>query len=338
MRSTPVTAESLLPGWIPILLFAPVAALTCTAVPLAAYALSLAAFGLAHVLVELRYVDGRFGARLADRHGVLVLAVLGLAVLTRTITWQGSIDPMGGLLLELGLVALLALTTLPHLGASRLALLTAVLVAAAIAAGSALAPLQTIVVLAVLHNFTPIGFLAERLGPGARTWRFVAVMLVLFLLVPVAIAAGATTQGLLALGWERSSGALPGVGTLAQHQGVFVPATWWEGDAAVRIFSAVTYLQWLHYATVLGVLPRALGPREQPGNQPRLPWPGARALAVLVALISAAAAWSFATDFSGARAAYGVPAALHAWIEIPLLLIALGLDPKRTQRKPQAAA
>ncbi len=327
-----------MPGWIPILAFASGAALICTAAPLPAYALSLALFGIAHVLVELRYVDGRFGARLNDRHGALILGVLALAVLTRTITWQGWIDPMGGLLVELGLVALLALTTLPHLGASRLAALTAMLVAAAIAAGSALAPLQTIVLLAVLHNLTPIGFLAERLGPGARTWRFASVMLVLFVLVPVAIAAGATTQGLLALGWERSSSALPGVGTLAQHQGVFVPATWWEEDAAVRVFAAVTYLQWLHYATVIGVLPRALGPRDEPGNQPRLPWPGARVLAVLVALLAIAAAYSFSTDFSGARAAYGVPAALHAWIEIPLLLIALSLAlDGSTQKQRQAA-
>ena len=57
--------------------------LAAVLLPLATYAFTLALFGLVHVVVELRYVDRRFGSRVPWRLGSALLLVLGLIVLVR---------------------------------------------------------------------------------------------------------------------------------------------------------------------------------------------------------------------------------------------------------------
>jgi hypothetical protein len=43
----------------------------------------------------------------------------------------------------------------------------------------------------------------------------------------------------------------------------------------------------------------------------------------VVGLAGAVAFVAFVADFAGARAWYGVIAAVHAWVELPVLLLAL---------------
>ena len=54
-----------------------------------------------------------------------------------------------------------------------------------------------------------------------------------------------------------------------------------------------------------------------------LPWPRGIAFAAIVALASVVALQRFAGAFVEARALYGIAASIHAWIEIPLIVIAL---------------
>jgi hypothetical protein len=71
-------------------------ALLATLSPLAAYSVALAAFGLPHVLSELRYVDRRFGRRLERGLVVTVLAMLTGIVAIRAATVAKLIPPAIG--------------------------------------------------------------------------------------------------------------------------------------------------------------------------------------------------------------------------------------------------
>ena len=62
-----------------MILGAALTALAAVAAPLLVYSVSLAVFGLAHVGMELRYIDARFGPRVARRLA-LTIAVLLISV------------------------------------------------------------------------------------------------------------------------------------------------------------------------------------------------------------------------------------------------------------------
>ena len=79
----------LLPRAASVAAFALLAGLVATAMPLVAYAGSLALFGLPHVLAELRYVDGRFGRRLPGSQVAALVGLLGLAVGLRAVGLHG---------------------------------------------------------------------------------------------------------------------------------------------------------------------------------------------------------------------------------------------------------
>jgi hypothetical protein len=79
------------------------------ALPLATYTISLAGFGLAHVLSEMHYVRGRFAGRigsgLAERFGLPI----AVAVLARAAATWGVLPPTVAVAIELVAVAVLAI-------------------------------------------------------------------------------------------------------------------------------------------------------------------------------------------------------------------------------------
>lgn len=283
--------------------------------PLWVYATTLALFGLPHVLVELRYVDERFSGRI-PRGTLLGLGAVLLAIAAvRVLAFAG-----GGtlvrteLLLGLGLVAMAA--TLLFARANPLGSLLAFLAAAALLAGVLYAPLPTLVGLALLHNLTPVGFLAERLQGRARR-RAMAAALFVFFVVPLGIVLAPFLPSVV-------SGPFA-VGELSHNLSAFVPSPWIGTAFGERLFAAAAYLQVMHYAVVLGVLPRLGGGDQR--QHAVLPWPRRRTFTVAVALFATIAAAAFATDFFGARAGYAIFAAVHAWVEIPMLLVACVTTP-----------
>ena len=268
-------------------------------VPLLAYSLSLAVFGLAHVLYELRYVDGRFGRRLGSRLRWTLAAGLTALVAFRAL---GVADVMDSGLFELGFGCFLAAAVVPAMGARGIA---AALLALAIAAGMFLSPLHTFLVIAVLHNLTPVAFLAE-----ARSPMTVPALLV-FVGGPLLVASG-MLQG---LAWWPEVTVLP-TGTLEGQLGAFLPPEWHDRPWAAHAFSGVVFAQLMHYAVVIHVLPGL------PQDQPLLLWP--RRFPLFVALLTAPLLAAFAWwSFKEARALYGIAATLHAWVEVPILLLAL---------------
>ena len=308
--------------------YALVAAVFASAMPLLAYAGSLALFGLPHVLTELRYVDGRFGARLRSRDGLLVLSLLLLVVGLRALSLTGTIDPSDAYIAELGLVAVLAFVVVPDLATRPARAALAFAIGAAIATGSAVAPWTTIVVLAILHNATPVGFLAERFAGTPRRRTVMRTCGLLFVLVPIAIASGLGSRALTTIGLYAPDRAFASAGALASHLRVFVPTQFTASSFAPDLFAAVAYLQLLHYGVVIGVLPRLLGPRGTSGDAPIAPWPRKTILGLGIAAVGIAATIDFVHDFAGTRAAYGLVASVHAWIELPVLLWALAPHPR----------
>lgn len=298
-------------------------ALVSAAAPLLVYTVSLAAFGLPHVLAELRYVDARFSARIGRRLGGGLLAMLAALVVLRTLGLAGVL-PAGargsGELLVLAGLAALALPALAAAGPGR-AVLGAALLALALA-GATEAPAATLAVIALLHNLTPLGFLAERLR-GAERRRAFVLGTALFGVIPVLLLLGLPDRLLEALGVAAGAAgaSFPGAGPLDAHLGAFVPAAWHSEPFAVRLFAAAAFLQVLHYAVVLHVLPRLQRDAAGPGTM-LVAWPAGRRFGLAVAAFGGLMLAGFAWSFADARAVYGVFAAVHAWIEIPILLLA----------------
>ena len=277
--------------------------------PVWTYALSLTLFGLPHVLVELRYVDERFAARIPRKLALGFGACLLGIVLMRAcaILGLGTSGERIGAELLLGL--LLIAIALPLLGrnATPLALLTG----AALLLGILYAPAATLVTMALLHNLTPIGLLAERLR-GTERQRAMWLAFVVFAAIPALLLN-------ITPGMATPAGPLS-VGSLDDHLGAFVPQPLLGTAFSDRLFATAAYLQCMHYAVVLHVLPRLSHGMQKP--VPMLPWPAPRTFLLVVATTGAMVAIGFAGHFTGTRQVYAMFAAVHAWLEIPVLLIA----------------
>jgi hypothetical protein len=307
-------------------------ALACASAPLAVYVVALALFGWAHVLSELRYVDLRFGPRVGRRLRRSLGAGLAPVAVVRAAANLGWLPAAVSAPVELGLVIALVLAVLPAL-VGRMSRVIAVIGAAAVAAGVVWAPIHTLLLLAVLHNLTPVGFLAEVLRGRARR-RALAVAAGVFLGLPLVLAGGWIQAGLAALGWWRPELSLLGAGGLHANMGAYLPAEMRAAPWAVHVFAGAVFAQCMHYVAVIHVLPRRLpGPAlalaERAAGAPAaagavVPWPRADRFAVALAVFSLAMFAGFALDYGSARGAYGVAAAIHAWIELPILLLALG--------------
>jgi hypothetical protein len=290
--------------------------LSSVALPLATYTTVLALFGVPHILSELRYLDYRFGVRLG-RAGVLRLAVLlALAIAARASALAGWLPGPIAATVEILLAATAVLTLVrrDH-GVPWIAIAACLfLIACAL-----LAPLATLLFLAVSHNLTPLGFLAERLR-GRERWRAMTLGGLGLVVLPGLIATGLPFAWLSALAFGNPEGvAFPAAGDLDANLGAYVPS-WAFGEAwALHAFSASVFAQCMHYVAVIGVLPRLI----PPSARPVVVWPRARTFWLIVAMAGLAGFSGFAVDYGMARKVYAVLALLHAWLEIPLLLLAL---------------
>jgi hypothetical protein len=285
--------------------------------PLAAFVLMISAFGLPHVLYELRYVDERFSPRLPLQ---LVGAIGGLVALIALVRTANSLHvlPSATLMpIEFALGAALAFLAALFMRENRL---LGAVVGAVFAAGALWAPIETFLIWAWLHNLTPLGFVAE-ITEGEERQRWLVALGVPFLVLPLLVATGvfheaaalafpvAATQGLSAFG--------AGEGPLAS----FLPPS----SHDLHLFSAAVVAQAMHYVAVIVLLPRLLREKQGVGARETIvPWPDWRWFGIWVTAIAAVAFAIYAVSYADARAGYSVAAAIHAWIELPILLLALG--------------
>jgi hypothetical protein len=309
--------------------FVALAAVAAGALPLLVYSTSLAAFGLAHVASELWYVDHRFGRRVRMELVVGAAALLAAVVVVRVLILTRVVAPSSGLTTELLLVCALGALALPALfrsGARALAI--GVVVVGGLACGTLLAPALTLTFLAVAHNATPAGFLVERAAPRDRV-RVAGWCVLVFAAVPLLVASGVVGEALHALGvidrsHARDVSLLP-TGSLREHLHVYVPRAWHGAAAAPDWFAGVVCAQVLHYGAVIGVLPRTVDDNDVA----RAPWPPVRWFIMAVLVLGVGLFVHFAVAFAEARAIYGLAAGVHAWVEVPVLLLAVTTLSKR---------
>jgi hypothetical protein len=299
------------------------------AAPLLVYSAALAMFGAAHVLSELRYVDRRFGRRLGIPYAAALGPLLAGAVAARIGGVSGFLDPQAAIMLELSFVVALALA------AAKGGLLQQVLavgLALALGVATLVSPFDTAISLSILHNLTPLAFLWEISRPGSR-FRVMGLALVAFIGLPLLVATGLPRLALAAAGVVAPSIDPFGAGPLANHLYVYVPIQLQHGGTAIDLFSASVVAQCAHYAAVILVLPAMLAAND-PEAVGLVAWPRGRIFWAILIFLSSIAVYRFSIGFVSARALYGIAASLHAWVEIPLIIIAITRNSHQNSTTP----
>lgn len=267
-------------------------------------------FGVAHNLAELRYVLARYAARL-DRGLFLQIAapLLGVIAARAGTGWLWS-SPVGRQI-ELTLVygTLLGVAAL-HRGPFALRAGLIGLISLGAWASFTWTGLHFLV-LSHLHNLMPALFVLLHYSKDRA--RVAAATLLWAAVVPALILSGAL-DGLL-----NQEGLGP-LGSLSQPRrlyGLWVPPGW-EGAEIVRVVATFSFLQGMHYAIWIGLLPAASGTPAPAGRGWR--WfygPVGTAAAVIVTL---ALVPGYAISYLDTFSLYGALASFHALVEFPLLL------------------
>ncbi len=289
------------------------AALAAVAYPLLVYSMTLAMFGLAHVLVELRVLDVRYRRALTGRllHGVVLALLLVFAVrCAATMQWIAR-DVAHVAELVAGCASVLLLVPRSFRQGTGHAVASLGVAIALCMSVLLVSPVATLLVLAVLHNLTPWPLIAATTEPSHRRWVGL-VGAVVFVATPLLIVTGAPFAMLRAVASPETS-VLP-TGPLFEHLSAFWgPSPHDHPALALHVFSACVYLQCAHYICVLLVLPTQAPPGLRVGGR----------VVVSIVALGLVVAWAYATDFVGARAWYGTLAGVHAWAEFPAMLLAL---------------
>ncbi|HSC79494.1 MAG TPA: hypothetical protein VLC08_03995 [Chitinolyticbacter sp.] len=291
--------------------------------PLPLYLVSIALFGLPHVIWEMGFLRSRYAARWPARWWFGLWAVLLIQAGARGATWSGHYPATSSQIIDLLTLLLLAvLVALAPKGAGW-----RVRIAGLIMASAMLYLLQeghilwVLLLLGVAHNFTPVVMAWDmaRQYPPARTlaW-FISGLFVLPLIV-----AGS--------GWKGGFAPAP----VQQYLGL-LDGLWpmgWGGDQRAALLSAIVLAQCLHYYCVIHLLPRAETRRVA---RPVITTPVCIAACLAVASLLV----YFAHDYAAARSLYGIAAGAHAWLEWPILLMALlGSGPgNRQSLQPTASS
>ncbi|GHF80147.1 hypothetical protein GCM10018790_67460 [Kitasatospora xanthocidica] len=272
--------------------------------------LGLAAFGLLHNVLELRYVAGRFAAVLAGPLLRLLLALVTGIVLCRLLP-PSRLSQSAEILLAYGLLA--AACRYGLRGRPWLLTASAVLLAAAGAVSLAF-PAYHFVALAHLHNVVPLLFLAEwsrRLRRGRAA--FLALQGVWVLLVPALLLSG-LLDGLL----NGPLSGRPG-GWTDRLAAAYTPPAWLTPEAGLRFLAVFAFLQTMHYVVWVWFLPR-YAPEAAERFEARVPvlrggraWLLGAGAGVLLAVL-------FAVDYAQGRSLYAALASYHAYLEFPVLL------------------
>jgi len=252
------SAARLAAGWI---LVAVVAIASVAVAPIAASAVMIAAFGLPHVLYEMRYVDQRFGARTSRTALGVIGALIAVIAAARTASAAHWISGAWFMPFELGLGAALALSAAWFMRTNRLIGAAA---AGAFALGATFKPIETFLVWAWLHNLTPMGFVAE-ITQGEERRRWLLALSVPFFVVPGLVATGVFHQAAAMLvGNSFLTASAFGAGDKPLL--VFLPA----GSSDLHLFSAAVVAQAMHYVAVIVMLPRLLRAKQGAGAQAAL--------------------------------------------------------------------
>jgi hypothetical protein len=275
--------------------------------PVVASIVSLAAFGLAHTVLELRWVLARFHSFLSGAFLAALVVPATVIALVRLTGGPKALEIAAGF-------TLLALAVGQGARTGRLQPPAAALAAAALAIGLVAAvrtPGMYGVVLAHLHNTVTGVLLWEWSSDMAEEHRkrFRTGLAACFAVIPALVLLG-LADGLL----PNSLGADGPTRMLTK--GV-TPDAWMGTTAGIRLLAVFTFLQLVHYGVWCWLLPRR-APAPPPDTPIARSWlPAALVATALLALV-------FATDYATGRTLYTSVATYHAYLEFPVVLVLLG--------------
>ncbi len=318
MVSSAVRVRRALPDAFTAVLFCSTAALFSVSSVLLAHTLVLGLLTAAHVVLALRYLRGWLAP--AAPPALLRVGMLGVALMggLRLAVHQGALGQPAAATIEIGLLIAILVPALPVAlpGAGLLgAAMTGSLAALALATLRAPVDARVLAEWAVL--VVPMLLLIMRLPPGRRRGLLSAGLL-FFGAVPLLIAGGvpATLAGELGLLFPDHSPAA--LGPLEAHLTRVFPTGFHAHPRAADFFRARTYLDIVHCAVVLAVLP--VLPRHP--DAPAALSTGA--LVVLVATLTGAALAGLALAPVDTHGLLSAAAALEGWLELPLVAVAVG--------------
>ncbi|GJD18308.1 hypothetical protein RIVM261_032640 [Rivularia sp. IAM M-261] len=304
-------------------------AILSVAFPLATYTFTLAVFGFAHVATELRYINNRFNRRLNSDLHFQIIQLLLIIFLLRVLQVCGIVSSLICILLELSCVIGLIILVIPTLiNKNWLFGTCGIILCIALMIGVYMAPTLTLLLFAVLHNITPVGFIAEKLR-GIERNRAIIACFIVFFLIPLIIVSGLPYKLFSSINFISLEASLIQAGGLENNLAAYIPKQMHNQKIAIDAFSAAVFLQCMHYAVVIGILNKwnnhsQLIKANNPQKHQKL-------FSLLTILISTLLFFGFVNSFAKTRAIYGIVAAIHAWIEIPILL--LSLVPNHFQEK-----
>jgi hypothetical protein len=282
-------------------------AIGAIAFPFATYATTLATFGIAHVAIELRYIDSRF------HHQIDRTLESRLVILLIAIAWWRCCAIFGWLaadiahILELSCGLGLVLIATQYLGGyNRQLILPGIILSSLLGMGIVRDPIATSAILAIVHNLTPIGFILDR--QDSKYSRALSIACgIIFGAIP-----------LLIFLWQLlySIGRIDLVTNSVYLNGFVAPA-WQKLSIAYPLFSAVVFLQCTHYLAVIGLFSQWTNERAPT----LLPWVNSKFFCIILTGISIYLLVAFQHNFTLTRSLYGIVASIHAWLEIPLLLL-----------------
>lgn len=271
--------------------------------PVALYLFALAVFGLPHVIWEMVWVRRVWGKAMPTVFWCTVILVLFLQGAARLLLWMGRIDASSAAALDtatLAMVLVCIVWVLPRVPRARRALvgcLSILIPVVLVAVSDTPYVMGVLAVLAMAHNFTPLGLMPAQATIGH--WPARPVLGLLFA-APVVLFLGLWWSGLTPT-IQYSAG--PPEWQWAQRQ---------ANTLAGALLPALVWAQCLHYLCVLYLMPLSLG-RAWTG-MPR------RHLVLMLCGIMTA---GFVVDYSAARGLYAVVAGMHAWLEWPLILLGM---------------
>jgi hypothetical protein len=312
----PTTPATLAPSvWL--VLAAVTALALALRLPVATAVLGLAAFGVLHNVLELRYVAGRFDSVLTGPFlGLLVALVTGVAICRLLPIGAGSRAA------EIGLsYVLLGVACVRALSGRRWWLAGAFAVLVLAAAASFAFPAYHFVVLSHLHNVVPLFFLWEwsRTLPVGRRGAFRAVNVGWVLVVPALILAGVFDPLLRA-----APAALGGFGGVTAFEvpalvRSYAPPGLVPTGMGVRFLVVFAFMQTMHYVVWVGVLPR-YAPAAAARFDARLPVLRGRRTWLLGIGLAGVLGVLFWLDYASGKTLYAAAASYHAYLEFPVLL------------------
>ncbi|MEY2404013.1 MAG: hypothetical protein QOD38_1564 [Acidimicrobiaceae bacterium] len=285
--------------------------------PLDVAVFGLLVVGVTHVLLEVRYVIGRYPPAVSGHPAIILQAGVLMLVAVRLASaqsWGPSAEILLWTVLVVGALVHVVAPSRPVWAAG----LVGVTLVVALAAWSD--PVSWFVVLAHAHNVVAAAFVWDwtRTVASRRTRSHVRTAIAVWMIVvPLALLGGALDV-VTGTGSRLASGVVPIKTTLA----TVTPPSLRSGAVPTRLLALFAFAQLVHYGVWCWWLPRHAPDVTAASSTTRAgKWLQGARLLVMATVGTAAVVGAATVGYSDGRTVYSAFAAYHAYLEFPVLVV-----------------